>query len=46
MLVYFVKVNVSAIGGGSRGPWQALLMSPKGRNASEDGVTSLRSLPS
>ena len=33
-------VNVDAIGGTSR-PWQALLMSPKGRNASRDGFVNL-----
>ena len=28
--------------GGSLGPWQALLMSPKGRNASRDGFVNLK----
>ena len=27
--------------GGPLGPWQALLMSPKGRNASRDGFVNL-----
>ena len=27
--------------GGHLGPWQALLMSPKGRNASKDGFVNL-----
>ena len=27
--------------GGPLGPWQALLMSPKGRNASRDGFANL-----
>ena len=27
--------------GGSLGPWQALLMSPKGRNACRDGFVNL-----
>ena len=28
--------------GGPLGPWQALLMSPKGRNASRDGFVKLK----
>ena len=28
--------------GGSLGPWQALLMSPKGRNAFRDGFVNLK----
>ena len=28
--------------GGSLGPWQALLMSPKGQNASRDGFVNLK----
>ena len=28
--------------GGPLGPWQALLMSPKGRNASRDGFVNLK----
>ena len=34
-------VNVDAIGGGPLGPWQSLLMSPKGQNASRDGFENL-----
>ena len=43
VLVYFIKVNVNAIGGGgvSLGPWQALMMSPKGLNASRNGFVNL-----
>ena len=40
VLVCFIKVNVNAIGG-PLGPWKALLMSPKGRNASRDGFVNL-----
>ena len=40
VLVCFIKVNVNAIGG-PLGSWKALLMSPKGRNASRDGFVNL-----
>ena len=40
VLVCFIKINVNAIGG-PLGPWKALLMSPKGRNASRDGFVNL-----
>ena len=36
----FLKVNVNAIVG-SFGPWQALLMNPKGRNACRDGFVNI-----
>ena len=40
VLVCFIKVNVNAIGE-PLGPWKALLMSPKGRNASRDSFVNL-----
>ena len=41
LCVSFMKVNFNAIGG-HLGPWQALLMSPKERNASRDGFVNLK----
>ena len=39
VLVCFINVNVNAIGG-PLGPWNTLLMSPKGRNASRDSFVN------
>ena len=38
----FYKSQRSCYWGGPLGPWQVLLMNPKGRNASKDGFVNLK----